>query len=106
MRVSQLIGAACLLGALVASGISGSTEVDSQGFVRITSEQVKWVQVRTGIEAAILSGDPMKPGGIYVQRVKFSPGTFSAPPLSPGRSPRHRDQGDLVYGHWRDVRRR
>ena len=83
MRVFQLIGAACLFGALVASGISGSTEVDGQGFVRIASEQVKWVQVRTGIEAAILSGDPTKPGGIYVQRVKFSPGTFSAPHYHP-----------------------
>jgi quercetin dioxygenase-like cupin family protein len=36
-----------------------------------------------GISQAIISGDPAKPGEVYVVRNRFSPGTFSMPHFHP-----------------------
>jgi len=72
--------ASCLLSvvALTAAG------ADDAGFVRIPADAVPWKQtVPGGPEIAILAGDPTKAGSIYVQRVKFPPGTFSSPHYHP-----------------------
>jgi quercetin dioxygenase-like cupin family protein len=71
-----LIGTAALLAAS-----PGSAEENA--FVRFTPEQITWKAVGNGIEVATLSGDPAKPGGFYVIRVKFPPGLFSAPHFHP-----------------------
>ena len=36
-----------------------------------------------GISQAVISGNPAKPGEVYVVRNRFSPGTFSAPHFHP-----------------------
>jgi quercetin dioxygenase-like cupin family protein len=78
------ICASCLIGALSVVGFSASAEKDEKGFVRVTSDQVEWKNpFGVGVEVAIIQGDPSKPGSIYVQRVKFPPGTFSSPHYHP-----------------------
>lgn len=66
--------------ALVASSAWALAETDEKGFVRITPEQIDW-QTPFGAGStpfAFLDGDPSKPG-LYVQRVKFPPNTFTRP---------------------------
>ena len=55
-------------------------ETDAAGFERVLPEQVQWKDVPNGhgVQAAVVSGDPGKPG-IYVVRVKFPPGIMSVP---------------------------
>jgi quercetin dioxygenase-like cupin family protein len=68
----------------IAIAVPASAEKDEKGFIRFTPEQVEWKSpLGVGVEVAVLEGDPSKPGGIYVQRVKFPPGTFSAPHYHP-----------------------
>ena len=51
---------------------------DDAGFVHITPDAVQWKKASSyGVEVAVLAGDPAKPGSVYVQWVKFPPGTFS-----------------------------
>jgi len=52
----------------------------TQSVVRITPEQLKWVDEPDGLgfKTAIVEGDPAKPG-IYVIHVKFPPGVMSRP---------------------------
>ena len=47
--------------------------------------EIRWVQnpAIPGAAAAVLSGNPAIPGQPYVQRVRFSPGTFSPPHFHP-----------------------
>jgi len=67
--------------AIVAWTLAGA---DEDGFMRFTPDSVPWKKVGdSGIEVAILSGDPSKAGSVYVQRVKFPPGTFSSPHYHP-----------------------
>ena len=48
------------------------------GFLRITPEQMEWTMRPTGSSFVILQGDPQAEG-LYIQRNRFPPGTFSAP---------------------------
>jgi quercetin dioxygenase-like cupin family protein len=66
-----------LLGLAVAS-LSVLGQRDGQGFVRITPEQVRWMDEPNalGFQRAVIEGDPTKPG-IYVVRVKFPPWVMS-----------------------------
>jgi len=73
-----------VLQALALTTAVGLAETDEKGFVRFTNEQIQWKSpFGTGIEVAVLAGDPTKPGSIYVQRVKFPPGMFSTPHFHP-----------------------
>jgi quercetin dioxygenase-like cupin family protein len=74
----------------VAAGVllfapSGRSDTKSDdGFVKLTPEQVVWTE-RPGFEGvkfAKIAGDPSKPG-IYVIRVKFSPGRMTRPHFHP-----------------------
>jgi len=66
------------------STICGITRIGRRERLRgFTPEQITWKAVGNGIEVATLSGDPAKPGGFYVIRVKFPPGLFSAPHFHP-----------------------
>jgi quercetin dioxygenase-like cupin family protein len=53
-------------------------------FPTVTPEEVQWRDVPNvkGLQTAIVAGDPTKPG-VYVQRVKFSPGTMTRPHFHP-----------------------
>jgi quercetin dioxygenase-like cupin family protein len=55
-----------------------------QAFPVVTPEQVKWMDRPgfEGVQFATISGDPSKPG-IYVIRVKFSPGHMTRPHWHP-----------------------
>jgi quercetin dioxygenase-like cupin family protein len=77
-----LFGMGIALAALFISS-PGSAETDEKGFVRFTSDQIHWAPFRDGAEIATLVGDPAKPGSLYVIRVKFPPGLFSAPHIHP-----------------------
>jgi quercetin dioxygenase-like cupin family protein len=59
-------------------------QTDAKGFVRLTPEQADWKDVPNGhgVQMAVVSGDPSKPG-LYVIRVKFPPGIMSAPHFHP-----------------------
>jgi quercetin dioxygenase-like cupin family protein len=83
MRVSTFAVAALALG-LAATAIPGSAETDAKGFVRLTPEQADWKDVPNGhgVQMAVVSGDPSKPG-LYVIRVRFPPGIMSAPHFHP-----------------------
>ncbi len=70
---------ACLMTALLAMGVSGSERGSGDSFVRLTAEQLKWVDVGDGVELATLYGDPAKAGEVYVIRARFPPYTFDRP---------------------------
>ncbi len=81
MRMPRLIATAALLtGAILLLGSWTFAQRDSQGFVRVQPEDIKWVKETdgSGVERATMEGDPTKPG-IYVVRIKFPPGVMSRP---------------------------
>ena len=66
--------------ALAAVGLmTGRAQKRDPEFVRITPEEVKWVEEPNalGFQRAVIEGDPSKPG-IYVVRVKFPPWVMSS----------------------------
>ena len=68
----------------------------TQSVVRITPEQLKWVDEPDGLgfKTAIVEGDPKKPG-LYIIQVKFPPGVMSKPHF-------HREDryGTVIKGTW------
>jgi len=63
------------------------TETDAKGFVRLSPDEVKWVDYpgeagKLGMKQAYLYGAPSKPG-LYVIRLKFPPGVMSRPHIHP-----------------------
>ena len=81
MRLSQITLALFLS---LATGMAvwsvEQTPGGERGFVRINPTDIKWANVPTmpGLEAALLAGDPSKPGP-YIMRVKFAPGVMTRP---------------------------
>ena len=82
LRTRAIYGLIALAAALQTSGTVAFGQADARGFVRITPEQVKWVDDPAsgafGIQRATIQGDPSKPG-IYVIRIKFPRGVMSLP---------------------------
>lgn len=76
-RIAALFS--CVIALLAAPSIA-IAETDSLGFERVTPDQVLWKDVPNGrgVQTAVISGDPSKPG-IYVIRAKFPPGIMSSP---------------------------
>jgi hypothetical protein len=68
---------------LLCGGSAGVAKEDP-GFVRITPAEVQWRDIPDshGVQQAILSGDPEKPG-MYVVRVRFPPHVMDAPHWHP-----------------------
>jgi quercetin dioxygenase-like cupin family protein len=62
---------------LLLSSLCLSVAADTDGFTRITPDQLNF-KGTPGFSQAILYGDPAKPG-FYVLRVKFGPGVHSNP---------------------------
>lgn len=72
-------------GALVAVGLAVSTVLaqfvyGEDGVVRVTPDEVQWRDLPgySGMQGAVLDGDPRKPG-VYVLRVKIPPGLMTRP---------------------------
>jgi hypothetical protein len=65
---------------LVAWPSIGTAATDALGFERVYPENVEWKDAPGGhgVQTAVISGDPSKPG-IYVIRAKFPPGIMSTP---------------------------
>ena len=65
--------AACVL-------IAGISALAGADFLIVTPEQLEWQDVpgRDGLKVAFLAGHPDEPG-LYVMRVRFSPGVMSPP---------------------------
>src|SRR5947207_2679435 len=63
---------------VLSSVVSGQKA--TQSVVRITPDQLKWVDEPDGLgfKTAIVEGDPKKPG-LYIIQVKFPPGVMSKP---------------------------
>ena len=83
MRTRTIIVAA-LAAAVVLLTVNARAEKDKAGFVRVTPEEVKWTDRPgyEGVKFAAIQGDPSKPG-VYVVRVKFSPGAMTRPHWHP-----------------------
>ena len=83
MRTRTTILAA-LAAAVVLLTVNARAEKDKAGFVRVTPEEVKWMDRPgyEGVKFAMIQGDPSKPG-VYVVRVKFSPGAMTRPHWHP-----------------------
>ena len=71
------------LGALSWAGSIGAEE-DAAGFVRIAPDEIPWKPLPGygGVRAAVLVGDPTKPG-LYMVRVNFPPGVMTRPHFHP-----------------------
>ena len=68
-----------LIGAAIALTLPILMAADSEdGFVRITPDELEWTVRPSGSAFAMLQGDTQAEG-IYIQRNKFPPGTFSEP---------------------------
>ena len=83
MRRSTFAAAALAL-CLSVIGWPACAQTDAKGFVRLTPDQAEWKDVPNahGVQMAVVSGDPSKPG-LYVIRVRFPPGIMSAPHWHP-----------------------
>jgi quercetin dioxygenase-like cupin family protein len=75
---------AALAAAVVLVTVNAFAEKDKAGFVRVTPEEVKWMDRPgyDGVKFALIQGDPSKPG-VYVIRAKFSPGAMTRPHWHP-----------------------
>ncbi len=75
-----LLAVVALVTAVASGGSSVLAQADARGFLRVTPEQVKWVDdVDTnglGVQRAVIQGDPSKPG-LYVVRIRFPRGVMS-----------------------------
>ena len=82
MRARSVI--AVLAGVVLLSPSDISSAEQKLPFPVVTPEQVKWTDRPgfEGVQFANISGDPSKPG-IYVIRVKFSPGHMTRPHWHP-----------------------
>jgi quercetin dioxygenase-like cupin family protein len=71
------------IGCLLVSSALADPPADVMNIVR--QGEIRWVEslVAPGAATAIISGNPANPGQPYVQRVRFSPGTFSPPHFHP-----------------------
>ena len=80
MKYTHLLTAACLL--LV--GSSAAAPPDTSAFIRVTPDEVHWVDVPGGhgAQIATLQGNPDKPG-LYVIRAKFPPHVMDRPHWHP-----------------------
>jgi quercetin dioxygenase-like cupin family protein len=78
--IGQALVVAATLSVLALRGSPVQGQADTQGFVRVTPEQVKWTTnpKELGVQRAVVNGDQSKPG-IYVVRIKFPPGVMSRP---------------------------
>ncbi len=76
--------AACLIAAGSFAGGPSSVAINEPNFVRITPAEMHWKDVPGGhgAQAAVLLGDPDKPG-IYVIRAKFPPYVMDRPHWHP-----------------------
>ena len=83
MRMRTTILAA-LAAAVVLLTVNARADKDKAGFVRVTPEEVKWMDRPgyDGVKFAVIQGDPSKPG-VYVIRAKFSPGAMTRPHWHP-----------------------
>ena len=72
------------LAALFAPATLLRADTDENGFIRIQPEDVQWKDAPgyNGVQAAVIAGDPSKPG-VYVVRVKFPPGIMTQPHFHP-----------------------
>jgi quercetin dioxygenase-like cupin family protein len=68
----------------------------TQSVVRVTPEQLKWVDEPGGLgfRQAVVEGDPTKPG-IYIIQVRFPPGVMSRP-----HSHREDRYATVIKGTW------
>ena len=81
MTIRRAFALSCLwLFPLLATPLAAVAETDAVGFERVTPDQIAWKDVPNGrgVQFAVVSGDPAKPG-IYVVRAKFPPGIMSSP---------------------------
>ena len=85
-----------VVGALSWPGTAVFGQTDARGFVRVTPDQLKWVDEPDGlgVKIAAVHGDRSKPG-IYVIRVHFPKGVMS-------NNHRHREDRHAVVlqGTW------
>ena len=80
MRFSRWFVVVSIFAALLGVVVPVGAAKDAQGFERVFPDQVQWVDEPGGhgVQRAVISGDPSKPG-LYVVRVKFPPGIMSTP---------------------------
>lgn len=81
MKIRRAIAWACFgLSSLSAFPSGAFAETDANGIERLTPDQIVWKDVPNGrgVQFAVVSGDPGKPG-VYVVRAKFPPGIMSSP---------------------------
>jgi quercetin dioxygenase-like cupin family protein len=84
MTVPRLGVLAVTMAAALAGPARARAETDAAGFVRVKPDQIVWTDMPgfEGVKFAVIEGDPKKPG-IYVIRVKFSPGRMTRPHWHP-----------------------
>jgi hypothetical protein len=79
MKTPRLVAALGGLAALfLVVGMVRAVQQDPKAFIRVTNEEVKWVDDVDGVQRATIFGDPTKPG-LYVVRIKFPKGVMSRP---------------------------
>ncbi len=73
----------CVVAAAASAPIDADPPADVMRIVR--AEDVRWQSdpASPGLEVAVIEGDPKVAGKPYVVRVRFAPGTFSAPHFHP-----------------------
>src|SRR5262249_26888865 len=81
-----LAGLACALtvAMVAAPGAARSAELDPVALIYKLPDQIQWRDPlgTSGVNQAILQGDPTKPG-LYVVLNRFKPGNFSRPHFHP-----------------------
>lgn len=78
--MTRWLAGACLVLMSLGTLLCAAAQQSEDGFVIVRPEQIKWQSNpgTPGLQTAAISGDPSKPG-LYVLRVKFSPGVMTRP---------------------------
>src|ERR1700760_2466060 len=53
-----------------------AVELDTSAVTYVTPDQFKWKTNASGVDQALLAGDPTKPGSLYVYINRFKPNRF------------------------------
>jgi quercetin dioxygenase-like cupin family protein len=88
MAAAALCVLACAAHAQPTQNLAGHTQppqLDPKALVLLTPDQVQWPKAEPGkAQSVVLTGDPSKPGSLYVIMMKLPPNTGSRPHSHPG----------------------
>jgi hypothetical protein len=80
MRLALTIAASLMLSTAAIAAEPSASILDPKTLAFVLPKDIKWAPASvTGLETAVLAGDPNKPGSFYITLNRWKPNSFSRP---------------------------